>query len=156
MIVVALTGGVGNQLFQYAAARALALRRGVAVGLDRRWYEGRSGRQYALDRFAIQADPVDPRLLPVRDGKILGRLLSGRGGGLRVYRETGLAFDAAVRDLPDGTYLRGVFQSEAYFADHAATIRRDPRPPRPARCRQPRFARRNRREPVGVAAHPPR
>ena len=125
MIVVALTGGVGNQLFQYAVARALALRRGVAVGLDTRWYRGRRGRNYALDRFAIRTEPVDRGLLPARDGKILGRLLAGRGGRLKVHRETGLAFDPAVADLPDGSYLRGVFQSERYFADHEATIRRD-------------------------------
>ncbi len=125
MIVAALTGGVGNQLFQYAAARALALRRGVPVGLDTRWYGGRKGRDYALGGFAIRTEPVDPRLLPFRDGKILGRLLAGVGGRLRVYRETGLAFDPAVIDLPDGTYLRGVFQSERYFADREAEIRGD-------------------------------
>jgi hypothetical protein len=125
MIVVALNGGVGNQLFQYAAARALALRLGVPVGLDRRWYDGRRSRQYALDRFAIEAAPVDPAALPFRDGKILGRLLSGFGGRMRVYRETGLAFDPRLTELPDGTYLRGVFQSERYFADREETIRRD-------------------------------
>ena len=125
MIVVALTGGIGNQLFQYAAGRALALRLGVPVGLDKRWYEGRTGRHYALDRFAIHAEPVDPAMLPFRDGKILGRLLAGRGGRLGVYREKGLAFDPAVSALPDGTYLSGVFQSERYFADEAATLRRD-------------------------------
>ncbi len=125
MIVVALTGGIGNQLFQYAAARALALRLGVAVGLDRRWYVGRAARHYALDRFAIVTEPVDPAMLPFRDGKILGRLLAGRGGRLAVYRETGLAFDPAVPALPDGTYLSGVFQSERYFADREATLRRD-------------------------------
>ena len=88
MIVVALNGGVGNQLFQYAAARALALRLGVPVGLDRRWYDGRRGRRYALDRFAIRPEPVDPGALPFRDGKILGHLLSGLGGRFRIYRET--------------------------------------------------------------------
>jgi hypothetical protein len=125
MIVVALDGGVGNQLFQYAAARALALRLGVPVGLDRRWYEGRSDRHYALDRFAIVSEPVDPRLLPFRDGKILGRLLGGLGGRLSTYRETGLVFDPAVNGLLDGTYLRGVFQSERYFADQEAALRHD-------------------------------
>ena len=72
MIVVALNGGIGNQLFHYAAARALALRLGVSVGLDRRWYDGRQGRHYALDRFAIRPATVDPGVLPFRDGKISG------------------------------------------------------------------------------------
>ena len=125
VIVVGLDGGIGNQLFQYAAARALALRLGVAVGLDTRWYAGRTDRYYALDRFAISPAAVDPGTLPFRDGKRLGRLLSGFGGRLSVYRETGLAFDPAVLGLPDGTYLRGVFQSELYFADQEPALRRD-------------------------------
>ena len=63
--------------------------------------------------------------LPFRDGSVLGRLLSGRGGRFRIYREKGLAFDPRVLSLPDGTYLRGVFQSERYFADQEGTLRRD-------------------------------
>lgn len=125
MIVVALNGGIGNQLFQYAAARALALRLGVPVGLDKRWFAGRKDRHYALGSFSISPDPVDPGLLPFRDGKILGRLLFGFGGRLRVYREEGLAFEPRVLDLPDGTYLRGVFQSERYFANQEVVLRRD-------------------------------
>ena len=126
MIVVALTGGLGNQLFQYAAGRALALRRGVSVGLDRRWYEGgRGDRHYALDNFAISVSEVDLRSLPFRDDKILGRLLAGRGGRFGLFHERGLTFDPSVLDLPDGTYLSGVFQSESYFADQEAALRRD-------------------------------
>ena len=125
MIVVALGGGIGNQLFQYAAARALALRLGVPLGLDRRRFEGRKWPVYALDRFAISSAPVDPGMLPMREGRILGRLLSRFGGSMRVFREKSLAFDPAVLTLADGTYLRGVFASERYFADQADAIRRD-------------------------------
>jgi hypothetical protein len=126
MIVVALTGGLGNQLFQYATARALALRRGASLGLDRRWYEGgRGDRHYALDSFAISASPFDRGSLPFRDDKILGRLLAGRGGRFRIFHERGLTFDPSVLDLADGTYLSGVFQSEGYFADQETLLRRD-------------------------------
>ena len=34
MIVVRLMGGLGNQMFQYAAARRLALRHGTEVAFD--------------------------------------------------------------------------------------------------------------------------
>ncbi len=74
MIVAALLGGVGNQLFQYATARALALRLGVPVGLDRRWFQGPKQRDYALDRFAIADTPVDPHRMPARVGKLSARL----------------------------------------------------------------------------------
>ncbi len=125
MIVVALGGGVGNQLFQYAAGRALAARLGVPLAVDRRRFEARDWPIYALDSFAIDVVPADPASLPFREGRVLGRLLSRLGGRYRTYRESGLAFDPAVPALPDGTYLRGNFQCERYFADHDAVIRRD-------------------------------
>ena len=39
MIVFESCGGLGNQMFQYAAARALAVRLGVEVAADTAWYE---------------------------------------------------------------------------------------------------------------------
>jgi hypothetical protein len=38
MIRVKLYGGLGNQMFQYAAAAALAERRGTGVMLDLSWF----------------------------------------------------------------------------------------------------------------------
>ena len=54
LIVAALNGGIGNQYFQYAVARALALRMGVPVGLHKRRYGDRRGRQYALGWIAAR------------------------------------------------------------------------------------------------------
>ena len=126
MIVTALFGGIGNQLFQYATARALALRLGVPVGLDRRWFNGSKEREYALDRFTIADAPVDPRMVPARVGKLPSRLLSHYlRGSLRIYREKGLAFHPRVLRQRDGTYLHGYFQCECYFADQEAALRRD-------------------------------
>ena len=57
-VTVQIGGGLGNQLFQYAAARRLALHNGVPLTIDhlsgfaRDFYQ----RRYRLDRFAIRAD----------------------------------------------------------------------------------------------------
>jgi Glycosyl transferase family 11 len=128
VIVVALGGGVGNQLFQYAAARALALTLGVPLALDARHYEGRGWPRYALDDFAIETVPVDRGALPLRDHRPIRRLLGRLGlgaGAFSVYREKGLAYDPAVLARPDRTYLRGNFPSERYFIGHELTIRRE-------------------------------
>ena len=58
MIVVRLRGGLGNQLFEYACGRALALRNGAPLKLDVTRYRDRSyaePRPYLLDRFRITA-----------------------------------------------------------------------------------------------------
>jgi hypothetical protein len=51
-----LRGGLGYQLFQYAAARALALRRDAQVVLVLKGYEKRSQtRRYELDVYPHKA-----------------------------------------------------------------------------------------------------
>ena len=54
-IVVRLVGGLGNQMFQYATARAVALRNGVPLRLDTSWFAGVCDRHYALAPFRTEA-----------------------------------------------------------------------------------------------------
>ena len=54
-VVVGLSGGLGNQMFQYAAGRALSIRIGVPLLLDQTWFFGRKNRSYGLEKFLIQA-----------------------------------------------------------------------------------------------------
>lgn len=55
MIIIKLTGGLGNQLFQYAKGKALAYQNKTTLALDISWYKGRLSRKYMLDNFNIQA-----------------------------------------------------------------------------------------------------
>jgi Glycosyl transferase family 11 len=128
VIAVALGGGVGNQLFQYATARALALRLAVPLMVDDRQYRRRSWPVYALEAFAIAAAPPDEKLLPRYDHGFwpgLAVRFLGRGGRFRIFSEAGFAFDETVLSLHDWTYLRGNFQSPLYFVDQETTLRRD-------------------------------
>ncbi|MEM9851147.1 MAG: alpha-1,2-fucosyltransferase [Pseudomonadota bacterium] len=122
MIAVRIRGGLGNQLFQYACARALALRRGVDVGLDTRDWSRTQQHGLALNHFAIRtADPG--RLPPARaDGLAAIRGLNSR---YRRYKERDAAYDPALADLPAWTWLTGYWQSERYFANHETAIRAD-------------------------------
>jgi len=115
---VELLGGLGNQLFQYAAARALSLRAGTRLLLDASAIgSSHTPRQYALDPFAIAGEIVHNAAdLPP---------------GLVDYRESGMPFDERVPTIPRGTRLRGFFQSEIYFRDASATLRTDLKPRRP-------------------------
>jgi hypothetical protein len=135
MIYARLLGGLGNQLFQYAAGRALALRLGVELVLDMR-AAGRAPAHFrpALHHFGIEyRDDVD---LPPDKTRPLAYAIWRYGGGRpKFYRERGLGFNQAVFQAPDDTYLHGYFQSERYFSDQIDAIRKDLRivtPPGPA------------------------
>lgn len=146
MIVTRLRGGLGNQMFQYAAGRALALRTGAELKLDLGSYERSSLRSYALGPFPIQAEPATaeevarltrtPPLLRIAR-RLLGR--EPRPPRSRV-EEPDLTFHPEVLDLPDGVYLDGYWQSERYFADAAAVIRAELEPPEPATARDRELA----------------
>jgi hypothetical protein len=125
MILMRLAGGLGNQMFQYAAGRALSLSTGLPLVLDRRFYARPREHHYALDAFALADTPVPEGDLPPdpktqRLAHLIWRL-SGRGP--RRIREQGPGYDPAIAKITTPVWLEGYFQSERYFADHADTIR---------------------------------
>lgn len=128
MIATKLMGGLGNQMFQYAAGRALALRRGTELKIDLSWLEGQqevaTPRQYELDCFSLSPVFAGPDDRP-GSASLLGRLL-GRQPGSGLMREPAShAFDPAVLEAPDNSYLDGYWQSEKYFHDQSEVIRQD-------------------------------
>lgn len=125
MIYIRLVGGLGNQLFQYACARAVALRHGVELVLDtRELSRGASHAIYGLDRFAIAARvEADERLPPARNRLFLYALWRTGFGRPRFLRERGLGVNPRVLAAGDDTYLHGYFQSQDYFSDALGKIR---------------------------------
>ena len=125
MIIVRMSGGLGNQLFQYAAGRSLALTTGQPLGLDLRHYAREREHGYALTPFALADAPVPasdlpplPKKNPVR--AFLWRIMRRQPG---MVRENGPGFDASIPEVTGPAWIDGYFQSERYFAAHAATIR---------------------------------
>lgn len=127
MIATRLMGGLGNQMFQYAAARRLAIKHGTELVLDLSWFERQprsdTTRQYELGSFPIvgrrTAEPVDGG----RRKRLLRALLPEHG--VRRVVEQGPQFQPELLDAPDDTLLVGYWQSEKYFLDEEAQIRRD-------------------------------
>ena len=55
MIISKIRGGLGNQLFQYALGRKLAIRNNKTLKLDVDFYKEARLRRYELDQLAIKA-----------------------------------------------------------------------------------------------------
>lgn len=140
MIVVQLQGGLGNQMFQYAAARALALRTDAPLLFDLRALQADPLRAYALDAFRVSGRPArcgelgllqtgpGTRAVDALSSSALGRQLLALARQPRIHRSEHVHYDPEVLDLPSHVYLVGNFQSERYFAHIAQTIRQDFQP----------------------------
>lgn len=113
MIIVQLVGGLGNQLFQYAAGRAVALLRGDELKLDIEVYQTpEEHRQYQLGAFDIQATLATP-------------LEIERLRATSFIREKHLCFDPLLHQLQGDLYLSGYWQAPRYFQPVERQIRQE-------------------------------
>jgi hypothetical protein len=125
MICVRLDGGLGNQLFQYAAGRALALQHNTGLLLDTSTLKRR-------DRT------VTPRSLELQHFQHAGHLSGSSTSALfpwfhraawvthwvsswRTFVEKGVEYQGDFSALPNQTYLVGYWQSFRYFS-HIADL----------------------------------
>ena len=133
MIIVRLTGGLGNQFFQYAVARHLAEIHRTVLKLDISGFETYKLHKYSLWSFNIQenfASPEEVAALSVRKQRIVELLMTRAlrrppKSAPTHIREKHFHFDPDILNLPDSVYLDGYWQSEKYFADIADIIRQE-------------------------------
>jgi len=133
IVSVDLQGGLGNQLFQYAAGHALARRTGASLRLELSHYARFDKRSYLLDCYAVpapisqQPSPMRWRGLPhavaVKACKRGGFSTKALYGGWNVYIQPGQHFDPAFDNLEPPIHLHGYFQSELYFGSVTDEIR---------------------------------
>jgi len=119
MIVVRIYGGLGNQMFQYALAKALAIGKKQKIKLDISAFESYKLHNYSLFNFNIKSDIYKP---PGRYRKKIRNLFFKNCQ----YNELDFGFDKEVFNLNgDDIFLHGYFQSEKYFLKYATEIRND-------------------------------
>ena len=123
MVIVRLMGGLGNQMFQYAAARASSLRTGARVKLDLSWFDDEGSRVTPRREFELEAFDLPIELASEAEiARSLRRRVFRRQP--RILSDPTLRFDPRVLEADD-VRLIGYWQSEQYFVDQADTIRRD-------------------------------
>ncbi|WP_172746814.1 alpha-1,2-fucosyltransferase [Neorhizobium sp. T25_13] len=129
MIITRILGGLGNQMFQYAAGRALAIANEAELKLDLIEMAAYKLRPFALDQFNIKAAIAKPHEVPAKPKrgffrKVASAFKHDRLSCERIV-ENGLSFDSRIPTLRGSLHLSGYWQSEQYFASSADAIRSD-------------------------------
>jgi hypothetical protein len=133
MIITQVIGGLGNQMFQYAAGRALAEQHGVLLKLDISHFKAYRPRTYQLNCFNIQERFANQLEIARMDWsattgifyrvfQVWRKMLPYQPRA--AFRENA-SYDPTIWDMPAQVYLYGYFQSERYFVHQAERIRRE-------------------------------
>ena len=117
-----LKGGLGNQLFIYGAARALAHSLRTSTRVDASWFYGQVKRDCEMDSFDHDALVVHKESVVHQRLSHLRRRLLGN-----VYSEESFSYAPSFWELPVGTVLSGYFQSYRYLEPIALTLRQQVR-----------------------------
>lgn len=122
-----LQGGLGNQMFQYAASFALAKQHGTQLKLDINYLLDKSKRyfrytprDYAMDVFDIKAEIATPEeisrfTVPRIGNKYLYHLKKRIFKNHNVFLENNIASTNDFFNIPANAYLEGYWQDPTYF-----------------------------------------
>ncbi len=135
IIGVELQGGLGNQLFQYAVGRALAIKHDSNLTLNLHILKKDSKRKLGLDAFPIIASTVDTSefQIPGRLERLCARM-GVRTGVLKTYPleksrfdedDSKGCWDERILSVRPPAILHGYFQSERYFKNISTDLRKE-------------------------------
>ena len=128
MVITKIIGGLGNQMFQYAAGRSLALHHNTDLLLDISSFNRDDLRNFELsvfkNNFAI-AKPDKIKEITDRSfaGKVRDKFLPARFR--KIYKEPFFHYDKNFFKAAPNAYIKGYWQSEKYFAHVGTAIRND-------------------------------
>lgn len=135
MIIAKIIGGLGNQMFQYASARAQAIRKNSKLTLDISSFENYKLHQgFELQRLfnlpyeiATKKDISDA--IGWQSSAIVRRVVSKPYFAFLRHENFGAEphfhYWPDIKNISDNCYLSGYWQSEKYFADVSGAIRED-------------------------------
>ncbi|MFV0328410.1 MAG: alpha-1,2-fucosyltransferase [Dysgonomonas sp.] len=131
MVTVLLSGGLGNQMFQYAAAKALATRLNTSLTIDLYTFTKKTQatvRPYELDIFNIKNLPERSAL----KGKLITKARPFIQKHRTFFHKFGILTDtyailyqSVFESITGNITMSGYFQNEKYFKDIVKALRND-------------------------------
>ncbi|MDW3094149.1 MAG: alpha-1,2-fucosyltransferase [Gammaproteobacteria bacterium] len=132
-IFIEIKGGLGNQLFQYAAAYCLSNKLNCNVKVNVQWFEQYEEREFLLDQFNIDLEYATKEELESfvkKKNNFITRFVTGKKFNNKckrtdavIYNQPGFHYDQNFLDYKAPTLLQGYFQSEKYFLPVESKIR---------------------------------
>ena len=134
MIITKIAGGLGNQMFQYAAGLSLAKRNSTDLLIDKTAFDKISIHNgYELERV------FDIKIKEAKDfeiNKIIGlnrynlytkisHLLPLKFNQNNYFIEKDVPFNKKLLEIKDNSYVYGHWQSEKYFLEYENLIRKN-------------------------------
>lgn len=131
MIKLILTGGLGNQMFEYAAAKSLAIRLNTNLEIDLFALNKKTkGTKRSLELGIFDLDLTISSSYRTKFLVKCFPLVNANRALFEKYFKyfrdcSAIVYTPAFAKLNDNTILHGHFQNEKYFSNYADIIRRD-------------------------------
>ncbi len=109
MIIIKLKGGLGNQLFQYAYGRLLAVKNNAIVKFEFEGNKNDTAREYKLDKFNTHVEfPTSGEKASLKGNPFLKKIKN------KIFQNYNIGYDARAINRKSG-YLEGFWQSYKYL-----------------------------------------
>ena len=128
MIISKIIGGLGNQLFQYAAGRTLSVLNNTSLKLDVSEFDEYKLRNFGLQSFNCKAEfATEDEIINLRPAHNFEKAFQYLSPLKKrtYFREKYFHFDGKILKMGADVYLNGYFQSQKYFLPAEKIIREE-------------------------------